>query len=240
VRAQGVSRPADGSLTGQPSGASRSFGSDRAGERHHPTSLPLLSASGWSAAAKPALRQHTRWVATGPLDIRHCRGTGGRLPEAPSDARLASLNYTAQDERCRAQLLVCLARPSSAEERGFDGRGPQSKQTPAFGTSSETVFSAGRNEHERPRSDALCRSRSGVEGVRALEDVEGFCFVVYVGGIVESGVLPRLPQRPMPTSLATGCLAGDVPRCSPIGRMMLSPSPGPRRITFGPSCSAIA
>src|SRR5829696_4315378 len=40
VRAQGVSRPADGSLTGQPQGAGRSFGSGRAGERHHPTSLP--------------------------------------------------------------------------------------------------------------------------------------------------------------------------------------------------------
>src|SRR4051794_23001514 len=43
VHAQGVSRPADGSLRGQPHGASRSFGSDRAGERPHPTFLPFLA-----------------------------------------------------------------------------------------------------------------------------------------------------------------------------------------------------
>src|SRR3954451_3135983 len=42
VRAQGVSRPVDGSLRGQPLGASRSFGSDRAGERRYPTSLPFF------------------------------------------------------------------------------------------------------------------------------------------------------------------------------------------------------
>src|SRR3954451_19646766 len=53
VRA-GVSRPVDGSLRGQPRGASRSFGSDRTGERRHPTSLPLLGDYPWAVNVSPA------------------------------------------------------------------------------------------------------------------------------------------------------------------------------------------
>src|SRR3954462_10446747 len=60
VRAQGVSRPVDGSLRGQPLGASRSFGSDRAGERRYPTSLPFRNGPRWpprlDGAPEPRVR----------------------------------------------------------------------------------------------------------------------------------------------------------------------------------------
>src|SRR4051812_33842068 len=83
------------------------------------------------------------------------------------------------------------------EERGLDGRRPDAEEPAALGAGPEPVDRARRDEDEGARSDALCGSGAGVEGVGALEHVEGLCFVMRVRWVVEAGVLPGLPERPV-------------------------------------------
>src|SRR4051794_12258271 len=98
----------------------------------------------------------------------------------------------------------------SAEEGGLDGRWPQADQTPTLGTGSEAVNGAGRDEDQGAGQDSFCRIGVGVEGVGALEDVEGFCFVVRVRRGLEAGVLPCLAGGPVAAGLGTRNFAGDV------------------------------
>lgn len=87
VRAQGVSRPAEQSLRGQPRGASRSFGSDRAGERRHPTSLPIFDRSPGRAAGCCSVHVFSRDVCPfelAPGDVRASTATGGRSAAQPA------------------------------------------------------------------------------------------------------------------------------------------------------------
>ena len=64
---------------------------------------------------------------------------------------------------------------------------------------------ARRNEDKRAWSDSLRRSGAGVEDVGPFEDVEGLCLIMGVRWVVEAGVLPRLPERPMTAGLGSGC-----------------------------------
>src|SRR5678815_4014507 len=104
-------------------------------------------------------------------------------------------------------LPICPARCTPAEERGFDGRRPDAEQSAARWTGAEPVDGAGRDEDEGARSDSFCGSAAGVEGVGAFEHVEGLRFIMRVRWVVEAGVLPGFPERPVAAGVGAGRLA---------------------------------
>src|SRR4051812_20706606 len=96
------------------------------------------------------------------------------------------------------------------EKGGLDGRWPQTEQTPTLGTGPEPVNRPRWDEDESARSDPLSGVSIRVEGVAALQDVEGFRFLVRVRGVVEVWVLPGLSEGPVSAGLRTRCFARDV------------------------------